>query len=69
MTSTELKPFDESIVDVIDGISVVAAFLAVLADIIKRTKIPKNHDAIAEAWMKKMRTRVSTMTSTVLWKA
>ena len=47
-TQLKLKPFHESVVDAINCAGV--ADLHVLAELIKRTKIPKNHDAIALEW-------------------
>ncbi|OGZ29228.1 MAG: hypothetical protein A2427_03040 [Candidatus Nealsonbacteria bacterium RIFOXYC1_FULL_40_7] len=57
-TTAELsktKPFHESIVDEIRRMNELSedaklTGLGVLAHLIMRTKIPKNHNAIAEAW-------------------
>jgi len=48
MTTTGLKPFHESVVDVINHAD--AEGFDTLAQLIKETKIPKGHDAIAIAW-------------------
>lgn len=45
-TQQEERPFHETIVDAIGD----AVTLGSLGDLIVRTKIPKNHDAIIEAW-------------------
>lgn len=48
---SELKPFHESIINIID--SCFEEDLHLLANIIQSTKIPANHDAIITAWRKK----------------
>ncbi len=55
---TELKPFHESIVDLIRNLKVDSPGdwprLNQLAEIIKSTKIPKNHDEIIAAWQEQV---------------
>jgi len=51
MEKQELKPFHESIVDAINYAFV--GDLGCLSVLIKTTKIPKNHDAIIDAWAKR----------------
>ncbi len=48
MAEQTLRPFHESIIDVIG--SAKPRDLRCLAGLIKGTKIPKNHDEIAAAW-------------------
>lgn len=48
----ERKPFHESVVDAINRAD--AAQLSFLGDLIKGTKIPKNHDEIVAAWEKRI---------------
>ncbi|MHB8903803.1 MAG: hypothetical protein ACYC40_01715 [Patescibacteria group bacterium] len=50
----EEKPFHESIVDAINGLSGEIVAIYCLIDLIKHTKIPANHDAIILAWINKM---------------
>lgn len=51
---TTLKPFHESIVDVLDSFSFYKSIRA-LGHLIVATKIPANHDAIIAAWQAKVR--------------
>ena len=47
------RPFHETIVDVIRSFTSPVTdrvFITLLADLIKQTKIPKNHDAIIAEW-------------------
>jgi hypothetical protein len=52
--TSELRPFHETIVDII-GLAKSGEGLQILEPLIKTTKIPANHDAIAQAWMKQLR--------------
>lgn len=49
----ERKPFHESIVDTIRSVHDIDSLL-LLAGLIKKTKIPKNHGAIIAAWGQKL---------------
>lgn len=51
----ELKPFHESIVGVLTSLKYHSDFIAVprlrlIADLLRTTKIPANHEAIVAAW-------------------
>lgn len=54
MEELKPKPFHESIITAINNCSNVSVFYN-LADHIKGTIIPKNHDAIISAWRKRMK--------------
>ncbi|OGL77119.1 hypothetical protein A3E97_03470 [Candidatus Uhrbacteria bacterium RIFCSPHIGHO2_12_FULL_47_12] len=45
------RPFHESIIEVL--VFANGSQLTILADLIKRTAIPKNHDAIIAAWTRR----------------
>lgn len=47
-----LKPFHESIVDALNDADSAADVSILGQKMIMKTKIPKNHDAIVEAWEK-----------------
>ncbi len=51
----DIKPFHESIIDVLDPLSKNSHFVTVprlrlIADLLRTTKIPANHEAIIAAW-------------------
>lgn len=48
METAVLRPFHESIIEIIKNAS--CSSMLVLVDVLKTTRIPKNHDAIIEAW-------------------
>lgn len=52
MSESGDRPFHETIVELIGAVPV--AMLRWVAGHIKGTKIPKNHDAIAEAWKQRL---------------
>lgn len=52
---TNRRPFHETIVDIIDSLTSPATerqIIELVANLIKQTKIPKNHDVIIVAWRK-----------------
>lgn len=53
-----LKPFHESIIDSINGLSVIdTSSLVEIGALIRSTTITENHDAISSAWMAKAKER------------
>jgi hypothetical protein len=53
-----LKPFHESIIDSLNGLSATDTnSLVEIGALIRSTKIPQNHEAISAAWMAKAKER------------
>ncbi len=50
--SSSLKPYHESVVDVINQAQVHE--LDILASLLKATKLPKGHEEVAEAWNRRL---------------